>query len=408
MRRPILKHRVLKRFAFGVAVLIAVAAVLAQAYFARGIENSSAAPAAGAPRSADHSRPGADRVTLTDSQLHSIRLAVVENREFPTEKRAIGSIDFDEDQALPVYTPYQGRIIQAYPNLGDAVNKGQVLFTIESPDFIAAQSTLISAAATLDQTKSALARAKALYAVKGIDQNDYEAAVAAEQSAEGALRAARQGVAVFGRTEGEIDRIVATRHVDPALIVKSPIAGRITARNAAPGQLEQPGNPPAPYSVADVSTMWMLANVPEADIPEFKVGQAVSVSVTALPGRRFDGKITAIGATVDPNSRRVTLRSEIRDPKRELLAAMFATFVIRTGAPVSAPAVPLNGVVREGDGTMSVWVATKDPHRFTRRIVKVGAERDGYDEILDGVKSGETVAVDGAIFLSNILYGGAS
>jgi cobalt-zinc-cadmium efflux system membrane fusion protein len=87
---------------------------------------------------------------------------------------------------------------------------------------------------------------------------------------------------------------------------------------------------------------------------------------------------------------------------------MFATFVIRTGAPVRAPAVPLNGVVREGDGTMSVWVAGTDPHHFTRRSVKIGHQQEGYDEILDGVKPGETLAIDGAIFLSNILYGGAS
>jgi cobalt-zinc-cadmium efflux system membrane fusion protein len=134
------------------------------------------------------------------------------------------------------------------------VKKDQILFTIESPDFIAAQSTLIGAAATLDQTASALERAKKLYAVKGIDQNDYETAVANQQSAEGALRAARNAVAIFGKTEAEIDRIVAARQVEKALIVRSPITGRITARNAAPGVLAQPGNPPAPYSVSDLST----------------------------------------------------------------------------------------------------------------------------------------------------------
>lgn len=102
------------------------------------------------------------------------------------------------------------------------------------------------------------------------------------------------------------------------------------------------------------------------------------------------------------------LRSEVKDPKRELLPEMFATFTIRTRAPVRAPAVPLSGVVREGDGTMSVWVVGSDPHRFTRRSVKLGEQHDGYDEILEGLKPGETVATDGAIFLSNILYGGAS
>jgi cobalt-zinc-cadmium efflux system membrane fusion protein len=362
----------------------------------------ASAPAAGRPATAP------DTVTLSDAQLHSITVAVVTEREFPVEKQAVGNVDFNEDMNVQVFTPYQGRIIQAVANLGEEVKKNQVLFTIESPDFIAAQSNLISAAATLDQTTSALDRAKALYAVKGIDQNDYESAVANQQSAEGALRAARSAVAIFGKTVGEIDHIVAARQVETALIVRSPITGRITARNAAPGLLEQPGNAPAPYSVADVSTLWMLADVPESDSPNFKLGQVVMVSVEALPGRVFTGKITAIGATVDPNSRRVTLRSEIKDPNHELRPQMFVTFVIRTGAPERAPAVPENGVVREGDGTMSVWVTAADPHLFTRRSVKIGKQQDGYDEILDGVKSGETVAVDGAIFLSNILYGGAS
>jgi cobalt-zinc-cadmium efflux system membrane fusion protein len=309
---------------------------------------------------------------------------------------------------VQVFTPYQGRIIQTYADLGDEVKKGQTLFTIESPDFIAAESNLISAAGVLEQTNSALQRARNLYAVQGIDQNDYETAVANQQTAEGALRAARDAVAIFGKTDAEIDHIVAARQVETALIVRSPITGRITARNAAPGLLEQPGNPPAPYSVADLSTMWMLADVLESDSPDFKVGQDVTVALAAYPGRVFSGRITRLGATVDPNSRRVTIRSEIKDPQHELRSGMFATFVIRTGEPVRALAVPLNGVVREGDGTMSVWVLTGDRHRFERRTVKIGLQHDGYDQILQGLRSGESVAVDGAILLSNMLFGGAS
>jgi cobalt-zinc-cadmium efflux system membrane fusion protein len=349
----------------------------------------------------------ADTVTLTESQLHSIETGSVSDREFVVEKETVGNIDFNEDRTVQVFTPYQGRIIQAFANLGDQVKAGQVLFTIESPDFIAAESNLISAEATLEQTDSALRRAKDLYAVKGIDQNDYETAVANEQSAAGALHAARNAVAIFGKTEPEIDRIIASRQVQTALIVKSPISGSITARNAAPGLLAQPGNAPAPYSVADLSSMWMLANVPESDVPAFRRGQSVSVAVAAYPGRVFTGTITALGATVDPNSRRVMVRSEIKDPKHELRAQMFATFVIRTGAAERAPAVPLGGIVREGDGTMSIWVVGSDPHRFTRRAVKLGHQQEGFDQILEGVHSGETVAIDGAIYLSNMLYGGA-
>jgi cobalt-zinc-cadmium efflux system membrane fusion protein len=404
MRFPIFKSQFNRRRALlTMGALIAIGIIAAAVYSASGAKTAALMPPADR-----RIGPATETVKLSDSQLTSIKVAAVADHEFLIEKEAVGNIDFNQDMSVPVFSPYQGRIIQAFADLGDAVKKSQVLYSIESPDFIAAQSSLISAAATLDQTSSALARAKALFASKGIDQNDYETAVASQQIAEGALRAARHAVAIFGRTEADIDHTVASRRIETALIVKSPITGRITSRNAAPGLLEQPGNPPAPYSVADLSTMWMLANVPESDSPHFKLGQPVRVSVTAFPDRVFSGRITAIGATVDPNSRRITVRSEIKDPNHELKPQMFATFVIRTGAPVHAPGVPQNGVVREGDGTMSVWVVGDDPHRFTRRSVKIGHQQDGYDEILEGLKPGEIVAVNGAIFLSNILYGGAS
>ena len=350
----------------------------------------------------------ADTVKLTDSQLHSIAVARVSERRFLQQREAVGNIDFNENATVQVFSPYQGRIIRAYVDLGDEVKKDQLLFTIESSDFLAAESSLISADATLAQTNSALARAKKLYADKAIDQNDYETAVANQQSAEGALKAARDALAIFGCTPAQIDHIVATREVDRALMVKSPITGRITARSAAPGLLVQPGNAPAPYSVADESTMWMIADIPETDTLEIKVGAPVSASILALPGRVFAGKVTAVGAAIDPNSRRLSVRSEIKNPTRELRSGMFATFLIQTGEPVQSAGVPLDGVVREGDGTLSMWVVGSDPHVFTHRSVKIGLQQDGYDQILEGVNPGESVAVNGAIFLSNILYGGAT
>ena len=165
------------------------------------------------------------------------------------------------------------------------------------------------------------------------------------------LRAARDSVRLFGKTDEEIDRIVADRKADPTLVVPSPIDGRITARNAAPGLFVQPGSAPAPYTMANIDTMWMLANVAENDSPAFQVGQAVQVNISAFPGRLFDGKITTVGSVVDPNTRRVLVRSEIKDPQHELRSGMFANFLISVGTPVRSPAVPLNGVVREGDGT---------------------------------------------------------
>jgi cobalt-zinc-cadmium efflux system membrane fusion protein len=346
--------------------------------------------------------PSRDSVELSDSQLVSVKVEPAGERVFAIEKSAVGSIDFNQEMAVQVFTPYQGRIVGLFATVGDEVKKGQTLFTIDSPDLLQAESTLIAAAGVLEFTTRNLARLKQLYTTKAISQKDLEQAVSDQQTAEGNVRAGRDSVRLFGKSEAEIDSIIAKRMADPILVVPSPISGRITARNAAPGLYVQPGNAPAPFAVADVSTMWMLANVAETDSPDFKVGQEVKVRIMAFPSRVFDGRISTISSTVDPNTHRVWVRSEVADPQHELRAGMFATFVIRTADPVRAVAIPLDGVVREGDGTMTVWI-TADRRRFTKRTVRIGLQQDGYRQILEGLQPGELVATEGALFLSNAL-----
>jgi membrane fusion protein, heavy metal efflux system len=346
--------------------------------------------------------PPRDSVELSDSQLVSVKVEPAGERVFAIEKSAVGSIDFNQEMAVQVFTPYQGRIVGLFATVGDEVKKGQTLFTIDSPDLLQAESTLIAAAGVLEFTTRNLARLKQLYTTKAISQRDLEQAVSDQQTAEGNVRAGRDSVRLFGKSEAEIDSIIAKRMADPILVVPSPISGRITARNAAPGLYVQPGNAPAPFAVADVSTMWMLANVAETDSPDFKVGQEVKVRIMAFPSRVFDGRISTISSTVDPNTHRVWVRSEVADPQHELRAGMFATFVIRTADPVRAVAIPLDGVVREGDGTMTVWI-TADRRRFTKRTVRIGLQQDGYRQILEGLQPGELVATEGALFLSNAL-----
>jgi membrane fusion protein, heavy metal efflux system len=343
-----------------------------------------------------------DSIDLSDSQLSAVKVAPVEERDFPRDKEAVGSIDFNEEMAVQVFTPYPGRIIALFASVGDDVKKGQTLFTVDSPDLLQAESTLIATAGVLELTTRNLARLKELYTTRAVSQRDLDQGISDQQTAEGNVRAARDAVRLFGKTDAEIDHIVADRRADPTLVVPCPIDGQITARNAAPGLYVQPGSAPAPYTVANIDTMWMLANVGENESPAVQVGQPVQVRIGAFPGRTFDGKITTVGASVDPNTRRVLVRSEIKDPQHELRSGMFANFTISIGAPVRSPAVPLDGVVREGDGTHTVWI-TADRRRFTRRTVKIGEQRDGYRQVLDGVRPGELVATEGAIFLSNML-----
>jgi cobalt-zinc-cadmium efflux system membrane fusion protein len=393
----------------GVMVVGGIVAAAIVAYWALRPSNDASASlgatttASAAPNDTGAAAPhDPNSVDLSDTQLASVKVEPVAEHEFPVEKEAVGSIDFNEDMETQVFTPYQGKIIALYAAVGDDVKKGQTLFTIDSPDLLAAESNLIAAAGVLDLTDRNLKRMQELYTTRAVSQATLEQAISDQQTAEGNLRAGRDAVRIFGKTDAEIDHIVGARLADPTLVVPSPISGRITQRNAAPGLFVQPANPPPPYVVADIDTMWMLANVVETDSPAFQIGQQVKVVLNAFPNRAFDGKITTIGAVVDPNTRRVLVRSQINDPQHELRSGMFGNFTITIGAPVRSPAVPLDGVVREGDGTQTIWV-TADRRHFTRRTVTIGDVRDGYRQILDGVKVGELVASDGAIFLDNMV-----
>lgn len=272
------------------------------------------------------------------------------------------------------------------------------------------------AEATVDLSRSQLPAIKIqpvgtyLFSVekKGIGSIDFDSKIYFDNSLSVQVFPPREGKIVKTLVElgdevqnGEPLYIIATAN-DPALEVRSPITGQITSVNAVSGLLVQPGKAPAPYAVADVSTKWMVGNVPEDDSPAFHIGQPVKVTVVAYPNRAFEGKISKIYPTVDGNTHRVTIRSEVADPKNELRAGMLAEFVVRVQGAVESVAIPANGVVREPDGTMRAWV-TSDRHRFSQRIIKTGLREEDKVQILEGLQRGELVVTDGAVFLSNML-----
>lgn len=349
-------------------------------------------------------RPAADdqSVDLSEKQAAALKVGAVESRDFALFKTAVGTIDFNEDLLVQVFSQYPGKILRANYNIGDDVKAGDILFTIDSPDLLQAESTLLASAGVLELQKRTLARALNLLKAGGSAQREVDQSTSDEQTAEGNFKAARDAVRIFGKTDAEIDQVVEKRKVDSTLLVPSPIAGRIVARSAAPGLLVQPGNAPAPYSVADMATMWMLANVVETDAPAYKLGQDVEVRVPAYADKVFKGHVTALGAMIDPNSHRQLVRSQIDDPEHLLRSGMFASFVIRVGDPVHSLAMPANGIVREGDGTMTVWV-TGDSRHFIKRTVKIGLAQDGWTQILSGLEPNDIVVMDGAVFLSNKL-----
>jgi membrane fusion protein, heavy metal efflux system len=278
----------------------------------------------------------APSVKLSGGQLGSIRLSAAQAYKFPVEREAVGSVSFPDDPAI-----------------------------------IQAESALVGAAAAYDLTRKELARVKALGDTNGIAQKELEQATSDEQTASATLRAARDAVRAFGKSDAQIN----------AMISK--------------GLIE---TPPSAHS----ATRWVVANAVESDTPLFHSGQKAAVTVLAFPGRIFDGVISEVYSIVDPNSHRVTLRIEVNDPKNELTSGMLADVLIQLQEPDTSIGVPENGVVREGDGTMTVWVTT-DRTNFVQRTVKTGLREYGKVQILQGLQQNDLVVTDGAIFLDNIL-----
>jgi len=295
-----------KSFAVGALVTVALG-IASVAYSFRESSKSQGETSKAQGRPSVQAEPLKDPILkLKPEEFKQFKVEPAGERTFILQREAVGNIDFNQELSTDVFPPVQGKILKLFASAGDDVEAGTPLYTIDSPDLVQAGSTLISAAGVLELTTRALKRAEELHKVQGTSQKDLDQATSDQQAAEAAFKAARDAVRIFGKTDPDMDRIVAERKIDPALVVRCPISGRVTARTAAPGQLVQPGTSPAPYTLSDVSTMWMLADVAENDFGVIRLGQPVTVSVKAYPGRKFDGKIVSIGAAVDPASRKVT------------------------------------------------------------------------------------------------------
>lgn len=366
--------------------------------------NDSHAQSAESASQTQHLGKTGDNVLhMSAEQTKTLSVGPVVSQKFVNTQEAVGVIDFNQDKTVSVFSPYQGRIGQVLVKAGDTVQAGQTLYTVNIPDMAQAASTLISSAGVLRSSNETLRRAKDLAGLGSIAQKELDQNTADQQTAEANYRAARKSLRLFGLSDADIEQVESSKKIDTEMPVRSPLAGRITARAAVPGQVVQPGAAPAPapITVSDMRALWMVASVPESELASYRLGQSVAVSVPAYPGKTYSGKINYISDTVDPNTHRLILRADVQDPAHELRQQMLATFRIDVGTPVNALAVPLTAVVREGDGTSVVWV-TQDGQQFLRRSVQTGATQSGMVQVLSGLHSGETIARENVLFLSNL------
>lgn len=355
-----------------------------------------------------------DNIRITQEQTRQLTIVPVELRVFRVQKPAIGQIAFNEDASTVVLSPFSGRVTRLIAKIGDDVKQGDPLFEIDSPEVVQAQTDLIAAVQSLGKAKSQLALTKRVFdrqtslladratAQRDVDnaQNEYAAAQSDVTTAEGSLTAARNRLRVIiGRNPEEVERVERERLINPLITVNAPIEGTVIARKVGPGQYVRSDTADPLYTIANLATMWLKANVPENDISIVRVGQEIEVKVTAFPDRAFKAHIIAIGSASDAATRRVVVRSEIPNPDRALKSEMFASFKIAIGEGGASPSVPTDAVIREGD-LATVWVQ-REPLLYQRRKVKLGLEQEGKLQILEGLAEGERVIGQGAIFVDN-------
>jgi cobalt-zinc-cadmium efflux system membrane fusion protein len=352
----------------------------------------------------------------TEEQWKALKVEAVEIRSFRPEQVTEGNIALDDDLNTPVFSPYSGRVTRLIAKLGDKVERGAALFTLEATEFVQAANDLITAVSAqrtarvqLTQAEINEKRTHELYLAKGgalkdwqQSQTDLAAAQNALRSSEIALATVRNRLRILGKSDTEIAALEAqqTQKLEPGAVVTAPIAGMVTQRQIGLGQYipsVTSGASSPVYTIGDLSMVWLIANVREADTGSVRLGQPVEVRVLALPGRVFKADVSWVAPSIDVSTHRLPVRANIENRDGVLKPNMFATFSIITGEAATAPAVPQSAIVYEGE-TARVWVAGAD-RTLALREVRVGRTSDGMVEIQAGLSPGETVVTRGTIFI---------
>ncbi len=346
----------------------------------------------------------------TAEQWSSLETAVVQPMAFRPLDDTDGKIAVDDNRTTAVYSPYTGRVTRVFAKVGDRVRAGAPLFAIDASEFVQAQSDLVTAAAQVKLTQAAEARQQALVKDNGAALKDLEQSQADFATAQVALAAARNRLRVLGKSAAEvsaIERGITDHGLTTETLVTSPIAGVVTQKAVGVGQnlasvANNGGGTPA-YAVSDLSRVWLVGNLREADAPKARVGQAVEVRVDALDGRLFTARVSYVSPMVDPVTRRVTVRAEIPNTDGALLPEMFATFDLITGAASTAIGVPVQAVIYEGD-TARVWVA-RGGRTLELRAIQTGQTSGGMVEAISGLTAGERVVTSGSLFIDRAAKG---
>ena len=378
------------------ALLLSIGLAGCGADATRGNATSQAATAASA---ASAPRGAADPmlVRIRPDMAGHFKTAEVLLADIAVTQEVVGRIDANEKQVTRIGAAVTGRITQVLVEVGDAVRAGQPLARIASPELTTAQLAFLRAQSQALLAERAVDRARQLFEADVIGSAELQRRESELSIARAESRAAQDQLLLMGIPAEGIRRLAASGGLQDAATVTATLAGVVTERTVSQGQVAQPGDPL--FTVADLSSVWVIGALPEQTARTVTLGQALEVTVPALENRKLKGKVVFISDTVSPDTRTVTIRTQVDNRDRQLKPQMLATLRL-VGPAVRQPAVPAAAVVRENDRD-HVYVRESDQ---TYRLVPVDlgpATQEGLRPVIKGVPAGTPIVVEGAFHMNN-------
>jgi cobalt-zinc-cadmium efflux system membrane fusion protein len=349
------------------------------------------------PSDGDSSKsPDPLAIKVTPALRKQIRIGEPTWADVADKLRVAGHVAADETRMARVGSSVAGRITTLLVVEGERVRQGQTIATVRSTELSDAQFSYVKAASQQQLADRAASRAKQLLNADVIGTAELQRREGEALQAAVEKSALRQQLGALGLTEEAIQQLEATHKLNAEYRVTASIGGTLLERKVTVGQIVQPAE--AVFTVADLSNVWLIADIPEQEAGAIEVGKAVEAEIPALPQQTIRGKLDFVSNTVNPDTRTVRVRMNLPNPRHIYKPAMLATITLEDRAR-RRQVIPSTAVVRE-DNREQVFVQT-GADSFVLRPVNLGGEFGEYRVLTDGIQSGEKIVVDGAFHLNN-------
>jgi len=368
--------------------LFAVAAIMA---VLTGCERSASHASANSGGAKDSNN--AELFEVPQEQMSHVQVLTVQPTTLTRSLRLTGAVAYNSFRTTPVITQVSGPVSRVVVVPGQKVQRGEPMLYVASPDYSQLRTNYLKAKDAYALAQKSYARAQDLYQHHAIAEQNLEQAESVEVQAGGDLASAQAALKVMGISDpDELVKAPPSFEVP----VKAPIGGLVVEQDVSAGQVIQPGTTQC-FMISDISTVWVLVNVYQKDLPYIRVGDQVSIQTDAYPDL-FHGRISYVAASLDPNTRTLQARIETSNPGDKLKKDMYVVATVNAGTIQKAIAVPDAAVLRDTENQPFVYVAVS-ANQFGRRSVTLGDSMNGQTQILSGLKTGDRVIGNGSLFL---------